>query len=97
VILNAASDKIVMKSKVKLSSDQFGSATIATDTSMVHVTGKNVSGSAVILLTPRGEVSGAPYAQINSDGTFDIILSDIVSVPTVINYLILDTINNLIV
>jgi len=90
VILNAASDKIVMKSKVKLSSDQFGSATIATDTSMAHVTDKNVSGSAVVLLTPRGEVSGAPYAQVNTDGTFDIILSDTVSVPTVINYLILE-------
>jgi len=90
VIINAAANKIVMKSKVKFSADQFGSATIPTDFSTISVTDKNVSSGAVILLTPCGEVSGAPYAQINADGTFDIKLSEAVITPTVINYLILE-------
>ena len=90
VILNAAANSIVMKSKVKFSPDQFGSATIPSDYSSISVNDKNVPGDAVILLTPCGEVSGAPYAQINTDGTFDIKLPDTVIVPTVINYLILE-------
>jgi len=90
VILNAAANSIVMKSPVKFSENQFGSATIPSDYSSISVNDKNVSGDAVILLTPCGEVSGAPYAQINTDGTFDIKLPDTVIVPTVINYLILE-------
>ena len=90
VILNAAANSIVMKSPVKFSENQFGSATIPSDYSSISVNDKNVSGDAVILLTPCGEVSGAPYAQINTDGTFDIKLPDTVIVPTIINYLILE-------
>ena len=90
VILNASANSIVMKSPVKFSANQFGSATIPADLSTITVTDKNVSNGAVILLTPCGEVSGAPFAQINTDGTFDIKLSETVVTPTVINYLILE-------
>ncbi len=90
VILNASTNSIVMKSPVKFSENQFGSATIPSDYSSISVSDKNVPGDAVILLTPCGEVSGAPYAQINTDGSFDIKLPDTVIVPTVINYLILE-------
>jgi len=90
VILNASANKIIMKSPVKFSADQFGSATIPADSSTITITDKNISSGAVILLTPCDEVSGAPYAQINTDGTFDIKLSETVVTPTVINYLILE-------
>ncbi|GEM_PF-2190156 len=85
-----ANQAIRLQSFTHFSAEQFGRATIPANDQEVHVTDKPVTSSAVILLTPCGAVPGAPYAQIDVDGTtFWIKLSAPVARDTVINYLIL--------